>query len=109
MANSDPLCAPDDDAVTDGDLHDAVVAWLRHLAEDTGCSDHTIDAYGRDVLSRIIYGGRDSDTSVPVQRAFDWQHGILAYGASLESETTAATLGATNSPAAACSCTAPIT
>lgn len=41
----------------------------------------------------IIYGGRDSDTSVPVQQAFDWTHGIVAYGASLESETTAATLG----------------
>ena len=43
----------------------------------------------------LIYGGRDSDTWVPVQQAFDWTHGIVAYGASLESETTAATLGAT--------------
>ena len=42
----------------------------------------------------IIYGGRDSDTWVPVQQSFDWAHGIIAYGASLESETTAATLGA---------------
>jgi len=42
----------------------------------------------------IIYGGRDSDTSVPVQQAFDWTHGIITMGASLESETTAATLGA---------------
>jgi phosphoenolpyruvate carboxykinase (GTP) len=41
----------------------------------------------------IIYGGRDSDTSVPVQEAFDWAHGIVAYGASLESETTFATTG----------------
>ncbi len=41
----------------------------------------------------IIYGGRDSDTSVPVQEAFDWIHGIITLGASLESETTAATLG----------------
>jgi len=41
----------------------------------------------------IIYGGRDSDTSVPVQESFDWAHGIVAYGASLESETTAATIG----------------
>jgi phosphoenolpyruvate carboxykinase (GTP) len=41
----------------------------------------------------VIYGGRDSDTSVPVQQAFDWEHGIVAYGASLESETTAATIG----------------
>jgi phosphoenolpyruvate carboxykinase (GTP) len=41
----------------------------------------------------IIYGGRDSDTSVPVEQSFDWEHGIITKGASLESETTAATLG----------------
>jgi phosphoenolpyruvate carboxykinase (GTP) len=44
-------------------------------------------------LSGIIYGGRDSDTWVPVQQSFNWIHGIIAKGASLESETTAATLG----------------
>ena len=42
----------------------------------------------------FIYGGRDSDTSVPVRQSFDWAHGIITMGASLESETTAATLGA---------------
>lgn len=42
----------------------------------------------------IIYGGRDSDTWVPVQQAFDWVHGVITMGASLESESTAATLGA---------------
>ena len=42
----------------------------------------------------VIYGGRDSDTCVPVEQAFDWEEGIIAKGASLESETTAATLGA---------------
>ncbi len=41
----------------------------------------------------VVYGGRDSDTSVPVQESFDWAHGILTMGASLESETTAATIG----------------
>jgi phosphoenolpyruvate carboxykinase (GTP) len=41
----------------------------------------------------IIYGGRDSFTWVPVEEAFDWAHGIITKGASLESETTAATLG----------------
>lgn len=41
----------------------------------------------------IIYGGRDSDTSVPVEESFDWEHGILSKGATLESETTSATLG----------------
>ena len=42
----------------------------------------------------VIYGGRDSDTAVPVKQSFDWAHGIITMGASLESETTAATLGA---------------
>ena len=41
----------------------------------------------------IIYGGRDSDTLVPVEQAFTWSEGIIAKGASIESETTAATLG----------------
>ena len=58
MANTDPLCA-DDDAVSGGDLHDAVVAWLRHLAEDTGCSNHTVDAYGRDVRQFLGWLKRD--------------------------------------------------
>jgi len=41
----------------------------------------------------VIYGGRDSDTWVPVQQSFDWTHGVITLGASLESETTLATLG----------------
>ncbi len=44
-------------------------------------------------LSGIIYGGRDSSIWPPVQQAFDWTHGVISMGASLESETTAATLG----------------
>jgi len=44
-------------------------------------------------LSGIFYGGRDSDTCVPIEQAFDWTEGIIAKGASIESETTAATLG----------------
>lgn len=43
-------------------------------------------------VSGIIYGGRDSDTSVPLCQCFDWNHGVFA-GLTLESETTAATLG----------------
>ncbi len=43
-------------------------------------------------VSAIIYGGRDSDTSVPVYESFSWEHGVYI-GASVESETTAATLG----------------
>jgi phosphoenolpyruvate carboxykinase (GTP) len=45
------------------------------------------------VVSGMIYGGRDSDTWVPVEESFGWEHGIVTKGASLESETTAATLG----------------
>ncbi len=41
----------------------------------------------------IMYGGRDSDTSVPVTESFSWEHGIVTMGASLESESTAATVG----------------
>ncbi|MHA1302407.1 MAG: phosphoenolpyruvate carboxykinase (GTP) [Candidatus Heimdallarchaeaceae archaeon] len=43
-------------------------------------------------VSAIIYGGRDSDTSVPVYESFSWNHGVFV-GASVESETTSATLG----------------
>ncbi len=44
-------------------------------------------------IGGIIYGGRDSDTWVPVEQAFSWTEGIIIKAASLESETTAATLG----------------
>ena len=43
-------------------------------------------------IDGVIYGGRDSDTSVPVFQSFDWVHGVVI-GATLESETTSATLG----------------
>jgi len=46
-------------------------------------------------LGGVIYGGRDSDTWVPVQESYGWEHGIITMGASIESETTAATLGQT--------------
>ena len=45
------------------------------------------------VLDGIMYGGRDAKSYVPVQQSFDWDHGIIAYGASLETETTFATIG----------------
>jgi phosphoenolpyruvate carboxykinase (GTP) len=44
-------------------------------------------------LGGIMYGGRDAKAYVPVQQSFDWEHGIIAYGASLETETTFATIG----------------
>ena len=44
-------------------------------------------------LGGIVYGGRDAKAYVPVQQSFDWSHGIIAYGASLETETTFAIIG----------------
>jgi phosphoenolpyruvate carboxykinase (GTP) len=44
-------------------------------------------------LGAIMYGGRDAKAYVPVQQSFDWEHGIIAYGASLETETTFAIIG----------------
>lgn len=45
-------------------------------------------------LGGILYGGRDYRGYVPVQQGFDWEHGIVAYGAALETETTFATVEA---------------
>ncbi|MEM2306301.1 MAG: phosphoenolpyruvate carboxykinase (GTP) [Candidatus Bathyarchaeia archaeon] len=39
-------------------------------------------------LGAIIYGGRDYRAYVPIQQAFSWEHGVVAYGAALETETT---------------------
>lgn len=44
-------------------------------------------------LAGIMYGGRDVRAYVPCQQGFDWVHGIVAYGASLETETTYAIVG----------------
>ncbi|MHC4716748.1 MAG: phosphoenolpyruvate carboxykinase (GTP), partial [Planctomycetota bacterium] len=56
--------------------------------------DEALDDPAGVPVGGIIYGGRDSDTAVPVTESFDWAHGIVTIGASLESETTAATIGA---------------
>jgi len=56
-------------------------------------SDPQIDNPKGVPVGGIIYGGRDSDTWVPVEQAYNWTEGIIAKGASIESETTAATLG----------------
>jgi phosphoenolpyruvate carboxykinase (GTP) len=55
--------------------------------------DETLDDPRGVEVGGIIYGGRDRDTWVPVQQSLDWNHGAITMGASLESETTAATLG----------------
>ncbi len=44
-------------------------------------------------LSGIMFGGRDYKGYVPVQQSFDWTHGVVAFGASLETETTFAIVG----------------
>jgi len=44
-------------------------------------------------VGAMVYGGRDATTWVPVQEAFDWEHGIACKAGSLESAKTAATLG----------------
>ncbi len=62
------------------------------LSELKNCDPKLDDPKGVE-LSGVIYGGRDSDTTVPVEQSFDWNHGILMKGATIESETTAATLG----------------
>ncbi|MFQ5681624.1 MAG: phosphoenolpyruvate carboxykinase domain-containing protein, partial [Candidatus Omnitrophota bacterium] len=56
-------------------------------------ADSRINDPGGVAINGVIYGGRDSDTSPPLQQSFDWQHGVITMAASLESETTAATLG----------------
>lgn len=43
-------------------------------------------------IDAILYGGRDSDTNVPICQSLSWSHGVFM-GAAIESETTAATLG----------------
>ena len=55
--------------------------------------DERIDEPQGVPVGGFIYGGRDSDTWVPIEEAFNWTEGIIGKGASIESETTAATLG----------------
>ncbi len=39
-------------------------------------------------LGGIMFGGRDYRAFVPVQQGFSWEHGVVLYGAGLETETT---------------------
>jgi phosphoenolpyruvate carboxykinase (GTP) len=45
------------------------------------------------MIQGILYGGRDSDTTVPVEESPTWKDGILLKACTLESETTSATIG----------------
>ncbi|OQB38180.1 MAG: Phosphoenolpyruvate carboxykinase (GTP) [Candidatus Hydrogenedentes bacterium ADurb.Bin179] len=49
-------------------------------------------------LAGIMYGGRDARAYAPCQQGFDWDHGVICYGAGLETETTFATTGAEGVP-----------
>ncbi|MCP4178815.1 MAG: phosphoenolpyruvate carboxykinase (GTP) [bacterium] len=44
-------------------------------------------------VDAVIYGGRDSDTTVPIEESRSWNEGIILKAVTLESETTSATLG----------------
>ena len=55
--------------------------------------DPVIDDAAGVQVGAIVYGGRDSDTCAPVEESLGWDHGIVTFGACLESETTAAILG----------------
>ncbi|MBD3426766.1 MAG: phosphoenolpyruvate carboxykinase (GTP) [Candidatus Omnitrophica bacterium] len=62
------------------------------IGELNNCDENIENPEGVEV-GGIIYGGRDSDTNMPVEQSFNWEHGILTQAATIESETTAATLG----------------
>ena len=102
----------DVDAPTEGGNHSGP-GWFKGKQDDTGSAiplshgnaRYTIrmeylknldpawnDTNGVEV-SGLIYGGRDSDTCVPVEESFDWKDGIVMKACTLESETTSATLG----------------
>lgn len=55
-----------------------------------------VDPYYNDteglIIQGMFYGGRDSDTNVPISEGLNWVHGVYI-GATIESETTSATIG----------------
>ena len=44
-------------------------------------------------VGAVVYGGRDSDTCVPIEESRSWEDGVVVKACTLESETTAATIG----------------
>jgi phosphoenolpyruvate carboxykinase (GTP) len=65
--------------------------YTMRLSELENVDPHYMDPEGL-VIQGIFYGGRDSDTNVPISESLDWAHGVYI-GATIESETTSATLG----------------
>ncbi|NLU35631.1 MAG: phosphoenolpyruvate carboxykinase (GTP) [Clostridiales bacterium] len=60
---------------------------------ELGNADENLDNPEGVHVQAIVYGGRDSDTTVPVSESLNWENGVFT-GATVESETTAATIGA---------------
>ncbi|QKQ99124.1 phosphoenolpyruvate carboxykinase (GTP) [Metallosphaera tengchongensis] len=44
-------------------------------------------------IDAVIFGVRDYKTLVPIAEAFDWEHGVVTMGASMESARTSAVIG----------------
>jgi phosphoenolpyruvate carboxykinase (GTP) len=65
--------------------------YTMRISELGNADPHVNDPDGV-VVQGVLYGGRDSDTHVPVSEAVSWEHGVYM-GATIESETTSATLG----------------
>jgi phosphoenolpyruvate carboxykinase (GTP) len=65
------------------------------MSELDNADPHIDDPAGVAVRG-FIYGGRDSEASVPVLQSLGWSHGVYL-GASLESEATAAVIGQSSS------------
>ena len=63
-----------------------------NLTDLSNCDPRLNDPDGVPIHG-IFYGGRDSNTMPPIVESLNWEHGIFL-GASIESETTSATLGA---------------
>ena len=61
---------------------------------DLDNADENYDEPDGVAVDGIFYGGRDSDTNVPISESLSWEHGVYV-GATIESETTATIIGAT--------------
>ncbi|MDP2749870.1 MAG: phosphoenolpyruvate carboxykinase (GTP) [Nanoarchaeota archaeon] len=79
---------------SDGNLIDPASKNARYtvrISELSNADPKADDPKGVPV-SGFIYGGRDSDTTVPVFESLSWSHGVYV-GSVVESETTAAIIG----------------
>ncbi len=84
------MAGPDDKKVTASHKNARYTVRISDLEN----KDPLMDDPAGVPIGGILYGGRDSDTWAPVEEAYDWTEGITIKGASIESETTAAAIGA---------------